>query len=43
MSEGPAAAANALLPKMMELAQTEDAMEGIQSFIERREGRFTER
>ncbi|HVG62478.1 MAG TPA: enoyl-CoA hydratase-related protein [Hyalangium sp.] len=43
LSEGPTAAANALLPKMIELAQTEDAMEGIQSFIERREGRFAGR
>jgi enoyl-CoA hydratase len=43
LSEGPMAAANALLPKMMELSQTEDAMEGVQSFIERREGRFTGR
>jgi enoyl-CoA hydratase/carnithine racemase len=41
--EGPTAAANALLPKLLELSQTEDAMEGVQSFIERREGRFTGR
>lgn len=41
--EGPTAAANALLPKMRELAQTEDAREGVLSFIERREGRFTGR
>jgi enoyl-CoA hydratase/carnithine racemase len=43
LTEGPTAAANALLPKMRELAQTEDAREGVQSFIERREGRFTGR
>jgi enoyl-CoA hydratase/carnithine racemase len=43
LTEGPTAAANALPAKLIELAQTEDAMEGIQSFLERREGRFTGR
>jgi enoyl-CoA hydratase/carnithine racemase len=43
VNEGPQAAARALLPKLLELAATEDAQEGVLSFIERREGRFTGR
>ncbi len=37
------AAANALLPQVLELFKTEDAREGVQSFIERRAGNFTGR
>ncbi|HZI10767.1 MAG TPA: crotonase/enoyl-CoA hydratase family protein [Myxococcus sp.] len=43
LHEGPEAAARALLPKLLELMSSEDAAEGVQSFIERREGRFTGR
>jgi enoyl-CoA hydratase/carnithine racemase len=42
-SEGFQAAANALLPQVLELFKTEDAREGVQSFIERRAGNFTGR
>ncbi|WNG59982.1 crotonase/enoyl-CoA hydratase family protein [Archangium gephyra] len=42
-AEGPDAARRALLPKLLELAASEDAREGVQSFIERREARFTGR
>lgn len=41
LTEGPEAAARALLPKLLELSSTEDAAEGVRSFLERREGRFT--
>lgn len=37
------AAARALLPRIMELMRTEDAREGMMSFMERREARFTGR
>lgn len=40
LERGPEAAAADLLPKARELMATEDAQEGLQSFIERREGRF---
>lgn len=40
LHEGPDAAARALLPKIRELMSSEDAAEGVQSFLERREGRF---
>ncbi|QRK10702.1 crotonase/enoyl-CoA hydratase family protein [Archangium violaceum] len=43
LTEGPEAAARALLPKLMELSTTEDAREGVLSFVERREARFTGR
>lgn len=38
--EGPAAAAARLFPELSALMQTEDAREGLQSFIERRDGEF---
>jgi len=38
--EGFAAAADELLPQVVKLFNTEDAREGVQSFIERREGNF---
>lgn len=38
--EGPAAATRELLVIARELMDTEDAAEGVQSFVERREGRF---
>lgn len=41
VNEGPEAAARALLPRLLELVGTEDAAEGVQSFLERREARFT--
>ncbi len=40
-SEGFEAAKKHLQPQILELFQSEDAKEGIQSFLERREGRFT--
>lgn len=40
MDEGEAAAALALLPRARELMETEDAAEGLRSFIERREAAF---
>ncbi len=40
-TEGPDAAATALLDQARTLMGTEDAREGVMSFIERREGRFT--
>jgi enoyl-CoA hydratase/carnithine racemase len=39
--DGEAAAAKALMPQLLELMKTDDAREGFQSFVERREGRFT--
>jgi enoyl-CoA hydratase len=42
-AEGFQAAADALLPQVLELFKTEDAREGVQSFIERRAGNFTGR
>jgi enoyl-CoA hydratase len=42
-SEGFQAAADALLPQVLELFQTEDAREGVQSFVERRAGNFSGR
>ena len=42
-AEGPDAARRALLPKLLELSASEDAREGVRSFIERREARFTGR
>ena len=42
-NEGPEAARHALLPKLLELSASEDAREGVQSFIERREARFVGR
>ncbi|QSQ10868.1 crotonase/enoyl-CoA hydratase family protein [Myxococcus landrumensis] len=41
LTEGPDAAARALLPRLLALVGSEDAAEGVQSFIERREARFT--
>ncbi len=43
VTEGPEAARRALLPKLLELSASEDAREGVQSFIERREARFVGR
>ena len=40
MNEGEAAAAEALLPKAREIMESEDAEEGMRSFIERREAVF---
>jgi len=42
-SEGFDAAARDLLPQVLELFKSEDAREGVQSFIERRDGNFTGR
>ena len=39
--EGEAASIAAFGPKQAELASSEDAAEGIASFIERRKGNFT--
>jgi enoyl-CoA hydratase len=41
--EGEAAAFARLEPDMADLFETEDGREGLQSFIERREARFTGR
>src|SRR5260370_7377505 len=41
--EGQVAAIKSLIPKFNELAQSEDAKEGVRSFIERRTARFTGR
>jgi enoyl-CoA hydratase len=43
VAEGPAAAAGALLPELQKLMASEDAKEGLQSFLERRAARFTGR
>lgn len=43
LTEGPDAAAKDLLPRLLKLVGSEDAAEGVQSFIERREARFTGR
>jgi enoyl-CoA hydratase/carnithine racemase len=43
LHEGPEAAAKSLLPRLLQLVGSEDAAEGVQSFIERREARFTGR
>ncbi len=43
VAEGPAAAAAALPGEFGPLLQSDDAREGVMSFIERREGRFTGR
>ncbi len=42
-SEGFDAAAKDLMPQILKLFKTEDAREGVQSFIERRDGNFTGR
>ena len=42
-SEGFEAAADNLLPQVLKLFKTEDAQEGIRSFIERRDGNFSGR
>jgi enoyl-CoA hydratase len=42
-ADGFTAAAEALTPQIMELFATDDAREGVASFLERREGRFTGR
>ncbi len=39
-NEGEAAAAKALFPNLLPVMQSEDALEGIQSFLERREAVF---
>ncbi len=41
--EGPAAAGKALLPRLRQLASSEDAREGFMSFVERRDAKFTGR
>lgn len=41
VSDGPAAAAAALYPQLLELLASDDAREGLQSFLERRAARFT--
>ena len=41
--EGPRAAASALRAQIVELMASDDAREGLQSFLERRAGRFTGR
>ncbi|NMO21869.1 crotonase/enoyl-CoA hydratase family protein [Pyxidicoccus fallax] len=43
LTEGPEAAARDLLPRLRQLNDSEDAAEGVRSFIERREGRFSGR
>ena len=39
-SDGPKSAIKELLPEILELMKTEDAKEGVQSFLERREADF---
>jgi enoyl-CoA hydratase/carnithine racemase len=41
LAEGPRAAARALVPEVLALMKTDDAREGMMSFVERREGRFS--
>lgn len=41
VEKGPEAAAAALLPQARVLMSSDDAREGVQSFLERREGKFT--
>ena len=43
IAEGPAAAFNDLLPQFEKLQKSEDAKEGLNSFVERRTARFTGR
>ena len=43
MAEGPEAAARDLLPELAKVMASEDVKEGVQSFLERRAGRFTGR
>jgi enoyl-CoA hydratase/carnithine racemase len=43
LAEGPAAAARDLVPELQKLMASEDAAEGLASFLERRAGRFTGR
>ena len=43
IAEGPAAAFNDLLPQFEKLQKSEDAKEGLKSFVERRTARFTGR
>jgi enoyl-CoA hydratase len=43
VAHGPEAAARGLMPELQKLMQSEDAKEGLQSFLERRAGRFTGR
>jgi enoyl-CoA hydratase len=43
LAEGPAAAARALVPELQKLMASDDAQEGLRSFLERRAGRFTGR
>jgi enoyl-CoA hydratase/carnithine racemase len=43
LAEGPEAAARELMPELSKLMQSEDVKEGLQSFLERRAGRFTGR
>jgi enoyl-CoA hydratase/carnithine racemase len=40
-AEGEAAAARALIPTLLDLMKSDDAREGMMSFLERRPGRFT--
>ena len=41
LNDGPGAAANALLGQARRLMASDDAAEGLRSFVERREGVFT--
>jgi enoyl-CoA hydratase len=43
LAEGPEAAARDLTPELAKIMQSEDVKEGLQSFLERRAGRFTGR
>ena len=43
LAEGPAAAARGLVPELQKLMASDDAREGLASFLERRQGRFTGR
>jgi enoyl-CoA hydratase len=43
LAEGPEAAARDLMPELAKIMQSEDVKEGLQSFLERRAGRFTGR